>query len=82
MRGRQAQLPSSSSPRIYVEASICVEAIQAQGQVMKTHAEAWTVWKSMLMHGSRRTALEDIKFHAYAWSPTHMRGKQSKTGAE
>ncbi|MED6224050.1 hypothetical protein PIB30_080040 [Stylosanthes scabra] len=38
MRGRQAQPPSSSSPRICVEASICVEAIQAQGQVMKTHA--------------------------------------------
>ncbi|MED6126064.1 hypothetical protein PIB30_074795, partial [Stylosanthes scabra] len=32
MRGRQTQFPSSSSPRICVEASICVEAIQTQGQ--------------------------------------------------
>ncbi|MED6226559.1 hypothetical protein PIB30_105010, partial [Stylosanthes scabra] len=35
------------------------------------HAYAWK-------HAG--AALKFSKSHAYAWSPTHMRGKQSKTG--
>ncbi|MED6154023.1 hypothetical protein PIB30_108004, partial [Stylosanthes scabra] len=40
---------------------------------MEVHAYAWK-------HAG--AALKFSKSHAYAWSLTHMRGKQSKTGAE
>ncbi|MED6110161.1 hypothetical protein PIB30_040399 [Stylosanthes scabra] len=78
MRGRQTQPPSSSSPHICVEASICVEAIQAKGQDEDPRIGV----EVHLMRGSSKNSPRDNKFHAYALSPTHMHGKQNKTGAE
>ncbi|MED6177283.1 hypothetical protein PIB30_096689 [Stylosanthes scabra] len=60
--------------RICVEASICVEDIQAEPSYedprigVEVHAYAWK---------HAEAALKISKSHAYAWSPTHMRGKHS-----
>ncbi|MED6175856.1 hypothetical protein PIB30_082253, partial [Stylosanthes scabra] len=64
-------------------ASICMGSIGDQPKLktsipgarigMEVHAYTWKLQSS---------ALKTHKSHAYAWNPTHMRGKQTVKGTE
>ncbi|MED6190551.1 hypothetical protein PIB30_106978, partial [Stylosanthes scabra] len=85
-------------PRIYAEQQAYAWKASSVSKFSKTHvyalkqAYAWKRLKLSLSYENPRinvdawkhagAALKFSKSHAYAWSPTHMRGKQSKTGAE
>ncbi|MED6213567.1 hypothetical protein PIB30_094607, partial [Stylosanthes scabra] len=79
---------------ICVEGKLNVQVLQDPRIYALKQADAWKMFKPSLSYEDPRigvevhayawkhaeVALKISKSHAYAWSPTHMRGKHSKTG--